>query len=73
MKKLISIIEASKKASIYLLYYMFNVVLCVHVHYLCSHCACIIAVNNYARPLQGDSYDVDMIVRRLEIEGHLTN
>ncbi len=26
-----------------------------------------------AHPLQGDSYDVDMIVRRLEIEGLLTN
>ncbi len=37
-----------------------------------TYLVCLCYYNN-AHPLQGDSYDVNMIVRRLEIEGLLTN
>ncbi len=59
------------------------------VHYLCvaidTECTIMLVLDTYlvclcyqynyndAHPLQRDSYDVDMIVRRLEIERLLTN
>ncbi len=52
----------------YRMYYNASIVLDTYLV-----CLCYQYNYNDAHPLQGDSYDVDMIVRRLEIEGLLTN